>query len=205
MFRSSILACALAALTAAGAATANAAEETTSDDSAPFAGGPRKEPAPFSASPSAGFGAIGQWVLTMRTAGDEGYVFLHKASGGAWELSLHPSLDYFITSNVSVGATVGYFHSSADTGITVIDLGGRAGFNLNINDHLGFWPTAGLGVNIDSRDYATDTRTTFGVFAPFLYHLVPHLFVGLGPSFSTVLSGGGGELYGIDFVLGGWL
>jgi hypothetical protein len=203
MSRISILACALAVL--AATATAHAAEEASSDDSAPFAGSASKGPAPFAASPSAGFGAIGQWVLTMKTTGDNGYVFFHNPSGGPWELSLHPSLDYFITSNVSLGATVGYLHSSADTGITVFDLGGRAGFNLTINDHLGFWPSAGLGINIDSRDYVTNTRTTFGMFAPFLYHLVPHLFVGLGPSFSMQLSGGDGKLYGIDFVLGGWL
>ena len=203
MFRTSILTCALAVLL--GTSGANAAEETSSDDSAPFAGGASKGPAPFASSPSAGFAAVGQWVLTMKTAGDSGYVFYHQPSGGPWELSLHPTLDYFITSGVSIGATAGYYHSSADTGITVFDLGGRAGFNININDHLGFWPTAGLGFNINSRDYNTGTRTAFGLFAPFLYHLVPHLFVGLGPSFSQQLSGGDGRTFGIDFVLGGWL
>ena len=43
------------------------------------------------------------------------------------------------------------------------------------------------------------------MFAPFLYHLVPHLFVGAGPSLSFLLSGGDGSSYGLDFVLGGWL
>jgi hypothetical protein len=203
MSRKSILTCALATLFAA--ASANAAEESSSEDSAPFAGSTNKGPAPFAASPSAGFGAIGQWVLTMKTTGDNGYVFFHKSGGDDWELSLHPSIDYFITNNVSLGATVGYRYSPAATGTTVVDFGARAGFNLTINDNLGFWPTAGLSVNVDSRDHNTNTHTTFGVFAPFLYHLVPHLFVGLGPSFALPLSGGGGNSYGVDFVLGGWL
>jgi hypothetical protein len=34
---------------------------------------------------------------------------------------------------------------------------------------------------------------------------VPHLFVGLGPSFSVLLSGADGKSYGLDFVLGGCL
>ena len=205
MSRKSILTCALVLLAATAGANANAAEESSSEDSAPFAGSANKGPAPFAASPSAGFGAIGQWVLTMKTTGDNGYVFFHKPSGGDWELSLHPSIDYFITNGVSLGATVGYRYSPAETGTTVFDLGARAGFNLNINDNLGFWPTAGLSVNVDSRNHTTNTHTTFGVFAPFLYHLVPHLFVGLGPSFALPLSGGGGNAYGVDFVLGGWL
>jgi hypothetical protein len=203
MLRLSTLACTLGLLIAT--TNASAAEESSSDDSAPFAGTSSKSPAPFASSPSAGFAAMGQWVLTMKTTPDEGYVFFRKPSGGDWEIGLHPALDYFITSSVSLGATAGYYHSPALTGTTVIDLGGRAGFNLNINDNLGFWPTAGASLQLDSRDHNTDARTFFGIFAPLLYHLVPHLFIGLGPSFSLQLSGGDGKVYGIDFVLGGWL
>ena len=204
MVRTSILTCALAILAETG--SARAAEETTSsEDSAPFAGGGNsKAPAPFAASPSAGFAAVGQWVLTMRTTGDSGFALFRVPSGGDWTLQLHPSLDYFITSSVSLGATVGYLYSPAETGTTVFSLGGRAGFNMNINDHVGFWPSVGVGINIDSRNHSTNTTSSFGLFAPFLYHLVPHLFVGLGPSFSMQMDGGG-KVFGIDFVLGGWL
>ena len=80
---------------------------------------------------------------------------------------------------------VGYRHSPAATGTTALDFGARAGFNLNITDHVGFWPTAGLAVNYVSADHDPARTTTLGIFAPFLYHLVPHLFVGLGPSFSV--------------------
>jgi hypothetical protein len=205
MSRKSILTCAFVVLAATAGANANAAEESSSEDSAPFAGSANKGAAPFAASPSAGFGAIGQWVLSMKTTGDNGYVFFHKPSEGDWTLSLHPSLDYFITNGISLGATVGFLYSPAQTGTTVFDLGARAGFNLNINDNLGFWPTAGLSFNVDRRMHNTNTHTVLGVFAPFLYHLVPHLFVGLGPSFAAPLQGGGGNAYGVDFVLGGWL
>jgi len=190
----------------AATASARAAEESSSEE-APFAGGGGKSvPTPFAASPSAGFGAIGQWVVSLRTTGDGGgYAFFHKPSGGDWELSLHPSIDYYITISVSLGATFGYRYSPAATGTTVVDLGARAGFNLNINDNIGFWPSAGLGANINSTNHHTDTSATFGIFAPFLYHLVPHLFAGIGPSFSVQLNDGNGKVYGLDFVLGGWL
>jgi hypothetical protein len=202
MLRAPIFACLLGVLLPT--ASARAAEESSSEE-APFAG-TSKTPAPFAASPSAGFAAMDQWVLTLRTTPDAGgFLFFHKNSPGDWEISLHPAIDYFITSSVSLGAVVGYRHSSAATGTTALDLGARAGFNLNINDHVGVWPTAGLGVNYVSADYDSSTTTTFGIFAPFLYHLVPHLFVGLGPSFSVLLSGADGKSYGLDFVLGGWL
>jgi hypothetical protein len=185
--------------------TARAAEESSSEE-APFAGGGSKAPAPFAASPSAGFAALGQWVLSLRTTDDGGgYFFFHKSGGGDWQLSLHPSIDYFITSSVSLGATFGYFYSPAATGTTIVSLGGRAGFNLNINDNIGFWPSAGVGVKLDSHMHNTDTSASLAIFAPFLYHLVPHLFVGVGPSFSIQLNGGNDKSYGLDFVLGGWL
>ena len=60
-------------------------------------------------------------------------------------------------------------------------------------------------MNIDSRNHSTNTSSSFGIFAPFLYHLVPHLFVGVGPSFSIQLTDNNGKMYGLDFVLGGWL
>ena len=201
---STIIALTFALLTASGGA--RAAEEASSDDGAPFAGGAAKGPAPFAASPSAGFAAVGQWVLTMKTTGDDGYVFFHRPSGGGdWELALHPAIDYFIINSVSLGATFGYYYSPAATGTTRIDLGGRAGFNLNINDHLGFWPMAGFVLHFQSADHGHDTSTALQIFAPFLYHLVPHLFAGLGPSVSVQTSGGNGTSFGVDFVLGGWL
>jgi len=208
MLRKWSLSCLFLVLTASATAHAAGANDPSTED-APFAGAGNKtssSPAPFAASPSAGFAAMGQWVLSLRTTDDGGgYFFFHKPSGGDWSLSLHPSIDYFLTSSVSLGATFGYFYSPAATGTTVLDLGARAGFNLNINDNVGFWPSAGIGVHINSSNHNTNTSEAFAIFAPFLYHLVPHLFVGVGPSFSVQLNDGNGKVYGLDFVLGGWL
>jgi len=207
--RTTILAGTLAiALLSGATAHARGADDPSTED-APFAGtgtANKSGPAPFATSPSAGFGAVGQWVLAMRTGGDQGgEFFFHKNSPGDWTLSLHPEIDYFIINSVSLGALFGYTHSPADTGTTIIDLGARAGFNVNINDHVGFWPSAGFALDFNSSNHTNHTTTSFGIFAPILYHLVPHLFAGAGPSFSVLMSGGSGKSYGIDFTLGGWL
>ena len=66
MLRAPLVACLLGVLLAT--TSARAAEESSSED-APFAG-TSKGPAPFAASPSAGFAAMDQWVLTLRTTPD---------------------------------------------------------------------------------------------------------------------------------------
>ncbi len=85
---------------------------------------------------------MGQWVLTMQTTGDSGFVFFHRQRRRLGDEPA-PRIDYFITSSVSLGASSASY-SPAAKGTTVLDLGARAGFNLNINDRIGFWPTAGF-------------------------------------------------------------
>jgi hypothetical protein len=192
--------------TISSAAAAPAADDTSTDDSAPFANS-SKSPAPFAASPSSGFGAIGQWVLSMRTTQDSGFFFFQKTTGdgGSWELNLHPAIDYFLTGRFSVGGTVGIAYSPRDAGSTWLDIGARAGFNLNINDNVGWWPTIGISAHHENVNHTSSTSTAMHIFSPFLYHLVPHLFAGAGPSFTYLISGGDGSTYGLDFILGGWL
>jgi hypothetical protein len=50
----------------------------------------------------------------------------------------------------------------------------------------------------------TSTNTWLTIYVPFLFHLAPHFFVGLGPSAQLHLSGGGGNEWGLDSMLGGW-
>jgi len=157
----------------------------------------------FAPTPAAGggFGSVGQWVLTLGVNSSE-YFFLHKQSGGGWQIGLRPTADYFIAPSLSVGGVIGFSHASG--GATDFDIGARAGFNLNITGPWGFWPTAGIFANTHSEMHATNTSARLGIFAPFLYHIVPHLFVGLGPSFNLGLTNGAGNQYGLDAILGGW-
>jgi hypothetical protein len=165
-----------------------------------------EEPAGFAPAAVAGggFGVVGQWVLTIG-ANNQEYAFFHKQSGGGYQVSVRPSADYFLAPNLTIGGVLGIAHNSG-AGTTDFDIGARAGFNINITGPVGFWPTAGIFANThsDSPNHKTDTSASLVILAPFLYHIVPHLFVGFGPTFSLGLTGGGGNQYGLDALLGGW-
>jgi hypothetical protein len=147
----------------------------------------------FAPSGGTAFGATGQIAIT-------GELEAHLHSG--WELRLHPALDYFIAHNVSVGGVIGFQYDSGSPSTNIIDVGARAGFNLNITSVVSFWPRAGIFFSRHSGRPATNS-TFLGIFAPFLFHLAPHLFAGIGPSFNLSLDGGGNSS-GLDSVVGGW-
>jgi opacity protein-like surface antigen len=163
---------------------------------------------PATAGPT-GFGALGQYVISMGATTDE-HLFIHGESGGAWQLQLSPALDYFIAPRVSVGGVVGYRHASGGGGGTNSDgsnrftLGARAGYDLDINDRFGFWPMAGLYFDRASANHNSVTNTWVGVYAPVLFHVAPHFFAGLGPSLQLNLSGPNGNEFGVDSLIGGW-
>jgi hypothetical protein len=140
------------------------------------------------------FGAPGQIAITGEFEG-------HLLNG--WELRLHPSLDYFIANNVSIGGVVGIKYNSGGSA-TTIDLGVRAGYNLNIVNQVSFWPTVGIFYSHFSADgQASGSSTSLRIFAPFLYHIAPHFFLGAGPIFNLPLDNGGNS-YGLQSVVGGW-
>lgn len=178
-------------------ATARAQED------APFAGSTATT-APMAAS-AGHFGGPGQWVLSMATTTGSSSFFLHKVSGGGWVLNLQPALDYFIADRISVGGLVGVTHASGDEGTTTVSVGARAGFHLAVVDRIGLWPTAGIFVSHTSLPHDSNTASQLAIFAPFLYHAAPHVFVGAGPSFQYGLSGGDYKQYGLDLIIGGWL
>jgi hypothetical protein len=139
------------------------------------------------------FGAAGQVVIT-------GDLEAHLHNG--WQLRLHPAADYFIATNVSIGAVIGFTHNSGNPATNTFDLGARVGYNLAISDPVTFWPTVGIFINRAFGNTGS-TAASLNIFAPFLYHLVPHLFVGVGPDFELPLNGGGTG-YGLQSVVGGW-
>jgi hypothetical protein len=187
-------------IVALGASTTHAQDPPVPGDTSP---------APFApmALAGGGFGAPGEWVLTMQTTfggTSGGFLFLHKASGGGSEIAVHPAIDTFLTSNVTVGGVVGI--DSVSGGSTSLGLAARAGFNMNINGRVGFWPTAGVFATYTSNnDHTSSSSAGLEIFAPFLYHLAPHFFVGLGPSFGISFNNNQQKDFGIDFVIGGWI
>ena len=164
-------------------------------------------PSASTASPGAAassFGVAGALVISVQSlnsgSATPSFFFAKQASGGS-SVFIQPGFDYFISNGISVGGVVGFGHSS---GSTTVNLGARAGFNQGLSEHVSFWPTIGVD---GSYNHATTSTSTAAleVFAPFLYHVAPHFFLGAGPFLSYLVKGGPDTEYGLDFVIGGWL
>jgi hypothetical protein len=194
---------ALAVATAPGAARAQELAPPPAAPSAPSGG----SASAFPAAAASNFGVAGTWVLSMQSnnagSATPSFLFAKQASGGS-RLLIQPGLDYFIGNGISVGGVVGFGYTSGSPATTVVNLGARAGFNQGLNEHVSFWPT--IGIDGQYIHNATSNSTAaLEVFAPFLYHVAPHFFVGAGPFLSYLVKGGPDTEYGLDFVIGGWL
>ena len=148
---------------------------------------------------AAGFGQQGQLVVSSELA-----FGLHRIDGGAVHLFLRPALDYFIAQNISVGGMVILNYSNppgAAPTQTDIWLGARAGYNLLLTDAISFWGTLAFLYQNPAGDTGSNVRAR--VFAPFLFHLVPHLFVGVGPYFEQGMSESFTN-FGLESLVGGY-
>jgi hypothetical protein len=159
------------------------------------------------AEAGSGFGAQGQLALSLGgTAGE--YLFFHK-NGGAWQLGVAPAADYFLAPRLSVGGVVAYTHASGGggtngDGTTTFRIAARAGYVFDFTDRLGVWPLGGVAVDVLSANHDTSTNTFVVLYVPFIYHLAPHFFVGLGPSADIRLTGNDDSAWGLNTLLGGW-
>ena len=163
----------------------------------PATGGPFAQPP----GPN-GFGTPGQLVF------DGSAEFrLAKVTSGNTTFTLRPAVDYFIIPNVTIGGVVGFSTSSGRFATTTLLIGVRAGYNLNLTDKISVWPTAGFTyAHSDISDNGgSNSSWAFNLYAPFLFHLVPHFFIGVGPFLDVGLSDGDQNVFGLQSVIGGWL
>jgi hypothetical protein len=153
------------------------------------------------------FGVAGAWVVSVQSfnagSATPSFFVAKQASGGSTFL-IQPGLDYFIGNGISVGGVVGFSYSSGNPNTTTVKLGARAGFNQRLNEHVTFWPTVGIDGSY-THNNTSNSAAALEVFAPFLYHVAPHFFLGAGPFLSYLVKGGPDTEYGLDFVIGGWL
>ncbi len=158
-------------------------------------------------APASNFGVAGAWVVSVQSynAGSPtpSFFFEKQASGGS-SLLIQPGVDYFIGNGISVGGVVGLSYASGNPNSTTVKLGARAGFNQGLTEHVSFWPTIGIDGSY-THNTGSSSAAMLEVFAPFLYHVAPHFFLGAGPFLSYLVKGGPDTQYGLDFVIGGWL
>jgi hypothetical protein len=160
---------------------------------------------PFTIS-SGPFGDQGQLVFSMAAEGDFPFRF-SKTGGGDWSLQLRPSLDYFIKEHVSVGGLV---RIETDGGGSLIGLGARVGYDIPLGSAVSLWLRGGLSYDhISIKNGPSYSVTRLDILVPFLFHFVPHFFLGVGPFFSLPLTnseamGNKDATFGLTAIVGGY-
>ena len=184
------------------------------------------------------FGDAGQLVLDGALSASFGHLGF-SAGGSTTSFNIQPAFDYFAAPNVSLGvsALLRYADSEPSTsggynfvGTKTLTLGLTAavGFDAWVGDRVSFWPRLSLDV-WRSRETLSELAPGYGaqvalvaqpetqtvvvveLFAPFLFHLTPHFFVGFGPDLyadlhNNTLDGVANKrrFVGAESTLGGW-
>jgi hypothetical protein len=159
--------------------------------------------------PEARFGDEGVMAFTGALSASFGHLGYSSGDSSTTSVSIQPAFDYFSSPNFSEGITALFRYSDSTSGIgitdTIITIGVTAdvGGNLWLGDRVSFWPKLSFGVwqsrstlsarmggsisvNGTSFPVGPDTQITENVafvqlYAPFLFHLARHFFVGFGP------------------------
>jgi hypothetical protein len=154
---------------------------------------------------TATFGNPGQVAI----AGDFAISFLHR--DGVSSLVLAPAVDYFFLPHLSLGGQVAFEYSSFSGGrsSSSFGLGPRIGYDIPLAPMFSLYPRAGFSF---SHNTATGQPSSnllgLFLFAPFLFHPVPHFFIGFGPSLRGDFAGGDASDHvltiGLESTVGGY-
>ena len=175
-------------------------------------------------------GGGGASLLTPATMLDIGGSSASNNGGSQVGFSLAPAADYFVIDNLSLGLEILFGYVSASPGsatnggvtvsapssnLTEYGFAPRVGYNIPIGSSLSIWPKvffehAGYSLGGAGKGYGN--IQLLGAYVPFLYHPVPHFYVGLGPNILTELgasSDGASSnskitAYGVFASVGGW-
>jgi hypothetical protein len=146
-----------------------------------------------------GFGAQGQLAISGELAAS-----FDKVNHEGWLFLLQPSADYFVVPSISAGLVASL--ALGNNSLTRELIGARAGYNLNLTERLGVWGKLGVAYQHSSSGTpSVSTSSTYlTVDVPILYHIAPHLFVGIGPYYYLKVAGDGNTGYGFHSLVGGW-
>lgn len=151
------------------------------------------------------FGDPGQLVFSMASEGEFPFRF-SKTGSGDWSLQLRPGLDYFIKEHLSVGGLV----RIETGGQSTIGLGARVGYDIALGSAVSLWIRGGLSYDhISIKNSPSTSVTRLDVLVPFLFHFVPHFFLGVGPFFTLPLTnsaamGNKDATFGLTAIVGGY-
>jgi hypothetical protein len=145
------------------------------------------------------FGERGQFVVRSDLDFTLQRTSYSMGGGSSVLFGITPSLDYFVSSNFSVGGFVTFSHQTnvpdlviASSDKTVFGIGARVGYHIVLTNVVSLWPQGGLVYLHDGYDAGmagdfSGYLVQFQVFAPVLWHPAPHFFIGAGPAIATDL------------------
>jgi hypothetical protein len=181
---------------------------------------------------TARFGDAGHFVITQAL----GASIFHSIGGAStFSYSLQPSIHYFSSSQLSLGAVLFVQHETEDflsvsatsTNLELkrTSLGGSVtlGVNAPLSQLVSVWVRGEVGAAHQATTWNAPQGTLpltligngeigtslyFGLFAPILIHPVSHFFLGLGPSLAFnvgIANSGSWGELGLSSTVGGWI
>ena len=158
---------------------------------------------------SGSFGSEGQFVISTDASASLGY---STQGSGIGYIFLEPGADYFLKKNLSVGSglQVRALFGSGDT-IAAFGLNARIGYNIPLSERISVWPKGQVSLYIgdDILPFANqalpaDVTVILEGYAPFLFHVTPHFFVGGGPRLAFGLGGDVEVNFSVASTIGGY-
>jgi hypothetical protein len=159
--------------------------------------------------PEARFGDEGVMAFTGALSASFGHLGYSSADSSSTSVSIQPAFDYFSGPSFSEGISALFRYTDSSSGIDITDktltfgVTVAAGANLWLGDRVSFWPKLSFGVwqsrstlsaplggsisvNGTAFPLGPDTVITQNaafvqLYAPFLFHVTRHFFVGFGP------------------------
>ncbi|NTX08828.1 MULTISPECIES: hypothetical protein [Myxococcus] len=157
---------------------------------------------------SGAFGNAGQIVVSSDASANLGYT---TEGAGYGFFNLAPSVDYFLKENLSIGSGVNLavVFGDGDTA-AAFGINARVGYNISLTEKVSVWPkaivTLFVGDNILSLPDGTGSASTVILegYAPFLYHVTSHFFVGAGPRLAFGLGDDVDVTFSVGTTVGGY-
>jgi hypothetical protein len=189
--------------------------------------------------PEARFGDTGEMVINGALSGSIGRLGHSSGASSTTSFGIEPAFDYFSFRNFSQGASAFFRYNDSISGINLenksvtFGITGHLAFNLWLGDRVSLWPRLAVGVwqsqttyyvppgtfsvSVDGRAFSISNGTEIGedavfveLYAPFLFHLAPHFFIGFGPQAYADLFHSANNLtnrrmfVGAESTIGGW-
>jgi len=133
-------------------------------------------------------------------------------------LNFSPGVRYFVAEKIAVGGDLTFTKFTPEKGDSTTWTGLKiaGAYNIGINNDWSVFPEVSIAYKSMSIGDNSGTKTTFGLFVPFLWHAAPHFFIGIGPFYNTDISskvksgsteadGSTDSAYGLMTTIGGWL